>query len=375
MLAAIALLSAITPAVLMTAPVVAAQLAKQFALTPTQTGALFSAEMGAMSLATIPSLWWLRRVNWRCVAAVAAVIFVVGNLVSASVTDYSTLFFLRLGTALAGGTLMIVCKSSAAGLPNPSRVYGLWVMSQLVLGAIGLWLLPGVFSKFGISAFFLALAGLMLASMPLIATLPSGSKSKVEGVTATTHYASWCRTLFAILLFYISLSAVWTFISGLSSAAHLPPSDSTKILSLATLLGIVGSFVTAAAGRSDLMARHRAIGYTLMLAAIVALVDAPGIGRFAVAVLCFKFSWSYLLPLLLGQLARQDPSGRAMSFSSLVVGGGLAIGPLVGGLLVERFQGYNELLIVSIATLAASAALIMTKTRSTSIHVFENAAK
>ena len=55
LLAAIVIFAAIAPGILMTAPAVAAQLASEWQLKPGQIGWLFSAELGAMSLATLPA--------------------------------------------------------------------------------------------------------------------------------------------------------------------------------------------------------------------------------------------------------------------------------------------------------------------------------
>ena len=166
-LAAIVLFAAITPTILMTAPAVAAQLAAQWQLSPAQIGDLFSVELGAMSLATLPAFWWLRCVNWRVAALAAAVLFIAANLMSTLADTYTQLLVLRLVSALAGGSLMIICLASAATTANPSRVYGLWVVGQLVVGAVGLAVLPGLFERYGLQSCYLILAGLMALLLPL----------------------------------------------------------------------------------------------------------------------------------------------------------------------------------------------------------------
>jgi hypothetical protein len=74
--------------VLMTAPAVAAQLASEWRLTPVEIGYLFSAELGAMSLATLPAWWWMSRLDWRRVALCACAVFLVANLISSAVSQY-----------------------------------------------------------------------------------------------------------------------------------------------------------------------------------------------------------------------------------------------------------------------------------------------
>lgn len=219
LLAAIVIFAAIAPGILMTAPAVAAQLASEWQLKPGQIGWLFSAELGAMSLATLPAWWWMSRLDWRRVALTAGVVFLAANLVSAVVTQYETLLAARFIASLAGGTLMILCISCAAGTPNPSRVYAFWVLGQLLLGMLGLLALPGLFATFGLKVVYLILAAIMLCCLPLVSAFPPRfqplSVSRQQPSTALWRQA---LAVLAVLTFYISLSAVWTFIGTIGRA-------------------------------------------------------------------------------------------------------------------------------------------------------------
>ncbi|VGG87586.1 major facilitator family transporter [Klebsiella quasipneumoniae] len=220
LLAAIVIFAAIAPGILMTAPAVAAQLASEWQLKPGQIGWLFSAELGAMSLATLPAWWWMSRLDWRRVALTAGVVFLTANLASAAVTQYETLLAVRFLASQAGGTLMILCISCAAGTSNPSRVYAFWVLGQLLLGMLGLLVLPGLFASFGLKVVYLILAAIMLCCLPLVSAFPPRfqplSASRQQPPTALWRQA---LAVLAVLTFYISLSAVWTFIGTLGAAA------------------------------------------------------------------------------------------------------------------------------------------------------------
>ena len=243
LLAAIVLFAAITPTILMTAPAVAAQLATQWQLSPSQIGDLFSTELGAMSLATLPALWWLKRVDWRRAALLAGLLFIAANLLSMLARDYPILLALRFCSALAGGSLMIICLSSAASTANPGRVYGLWVMGQLVVGAIGLSILPRLFEHYGLSACYLILAALMTLFLPLARHFPQGSPAPEKAAERIALASRWKAALgiLGLLSFYVSLSGVWTFIGSISSHAGLSAEASGEILALATVMGIVGA--------------------------------------------------------------------------------------------------------------------------------------
>ncbi|AOE85308.1 MFS transporter [Pseudomonas sp. TCU-HL1] len=365
-LAAIVLFAAMTPAVLMTAPAVAAQLATQWQLSPAQIGDLFSAELGAMSLATLPAFWWLGRVDWRRAALLAGVLFIAGNLASAWASDYTTLLVLRVATALAGGSLMILCLSSAATTANPSRVYGIWVMGQLVLGAVGLALLPGLFEHHGLAGGYRVLAALSLLVLPLAWAFPSGHGSPRAQARNGRDAPRGKQVLgiLGLLGFYIALSGVWTFIGAIGGKSGLDAGASGNILAIATLMGIAGAGLAAVMG--ERLPRNLALcsGFALMAIATLLLLDAPQLARFTLAALAFKFTWTYVLPFILACLAELDASGRLMNASNLVIGGGLALGPALAGRLIEHQGGFHGVLMGATAiTLLSLFAILGSRLR------------
>ncbi|MHC6225602.1 MFS transporter [Pseudomonas sp. X10] len=344
-LAAIVLFAAITPSVLMTAPVVAAQLAGQWGLTPTQIGNLFMVELGAMSLATLPAAFWLKRVDLRKAALIAGLMFILGNLLSTRVDGYSQLILLRAVTALGGGSLMIICMSSAAPLPNASRVYALWVLGQLVLGAVGLHVLPGLFAQYGLGACYLTLAGLMMLALPLARAFPAHLDQGTSNPSQRLRTGKALLGLTAIFCFYLSLSGVWTFIGSLGEAASISAQDSGQVLAIATLMGILGAGLASLIGNRLPRNLLLLLGYGLMVTAVLLLQDQPGLQRFALAALTFKFTWTFVLPMVLACMADLDPSGRLMNVSNLVIGGGLAAGPGIAGQLIQSSGDYQSTLL------------------------------
>lgn len=361
LLAAIVLFAAITPAVLLMAPAIAAQLASQWQLSPTQIGDLFSAELGAMSLATLPAIWWLKHVDWRRAALCSALLFIVANLLSMLAHDYSLLLIARFCSALAGGSLMIICLASAAASPRPSRTYGFWVMGQLVLGAIGLSLLPMLFERYGLGACYLLMALLMGLCLPLARCFPAGAPHRADNAAAAPAISRGKAVLgiLGILTFYISLSGVWTFIGAIGSQSGLSAQASGDILAIATLMGIVGALCATLCGdrlpRSILLL----LGYGLMAASVLLLLGQPQLARFALAALAFKFTWTFILPLILARMAQMDRSGRLMNASNLVISAGLAIGPTLAGRLIESSGGFQQLLWAGAAITLVSLALVL----------------
>ncbi|MBV1790706.1 MFS transporter [Marinobacterium sp. D7] len=358
---ALVAIAAIVPALLLMAPVVAGQLATELQMGPAAIGQLFTAELGAMSLATLPGFYWLSRTNWRLAGSVSALLFILANIFSALVDSPVQLTLLRILSGLGGGSLMIICMATASMLPKPDRAYGLWVMGQLALGAVGLSLLPILFAHFGLSAFFIALAALMLLSTPLIGYLPTGKQVPVDqpsAKTGTPLTRPALLGLLAVLLFYVSLNGVWTFIGAIAGAASIDSQTSGNVLAIASLFGIAGAVTATLLGGRNRYNRPLLIGYLIMIVGILLLTGAPDSIRFTVAALGFKYAWTFALPFILASLASIDRNGHVMSLTNLVIGGGLALGPLIAGQMIEALGGYMEVLLGS-ALLATTSLLLM----------------
>jgi len=358
---ALVLIAAIAPALLMMAPVVAKQLAIELQMSASAIGTLFTSELGAMSLASIPACYWLSRINWRLAGTLAALIFILANLGSVFVESATGLIAFRILSGFGGGSLMVLCMATASTLPKPDRIYGLWVMGQLVLGAVGLAILPSLFAHFGLSAFFTLLSVLMLICLPLVRYFPERKQPLAPSTASSTPTRLALPALIgltAVLLFYVSLNGVWTFMGALADSINIDAQVSGNILAMASLLGIAGAFcATLMGGRSNFRPPMLA-GYVIMIGGILLLTGVPDTARFIIAVLSFKFAWTFALPFILASLARIDNNGQLMGLVNLVIGGGLALGPLIAGQMIEHSNGFQNVLIGS--ALLAFLSLILT---------------
>ncbi|WP_364309134.1 MFS transporter [Paenarthrobacter nitroguajacolicus] len=360
-IALIVVFSGIAATLLLMAPAVAGQLFTQMGLTPTQTGDLFAVELGAMSLASLPALLWIKRANLRVSATLCGAVFVAGNLLSGFLDSYGILVTVRGITSFAGGSLMVLAMALAAQTRNRDRVYGLWSVGQLTFGAIGLAVLPRFFETVGIGVVYWTLATAMLLALPLVRFLPAGRNvppSLAEGSPEKANVGKSILGLIACSIFYIGLSGIWTFTGGIAAASAIDPATSGLILSAATLVGILGSAVaTLVGGRAS--RRFLLIGgYLGMIVAVGLFFGTPDALRFAGAALLFKFAWPWTLPFLMSTLADLDRAGRATNLANLFIGGGFAVGPFIAGRLIESEGGYSALVITSSIALVVSLILV-----------------
>ncbi|MFM0639876.1 MFS transporter [Paraburkholderia metrosideri] len=345
--------AAITPLLLLVAPAVAAQLGGQLGLSASQIGTYFFVELGAFSCATLPSLLWLGRVDARRVAAIATAVFCIGNLATAVLMPgFVVLLVLRALTALGGGTLMVLCMTSAATSGNRDRVYGLWVVGQLVAGALGLFVLPHLFDAFGLRALYVVLAALALIASPLTRGFDpalgaaSGKQVQQAGSCINGAGSRWFLATLVIggvLAFYVAIGGVWTFASKAASLAGLDAGHTGELLATASVMGIVGAASASFIGNRIARAAMLLTGYAILVAALLGLSAHPASMGYAAAIFAFKFAWTFVLPFILAAAAKTDTSGRLIATLNFVIGVGLAVGPLIAGFLLDAGVGLNTL--------------------------------
>jgi len=183
---------------------------------------------------------------------------------------------------------------------------------------------------------------------------------QVHGDAAAMPWGGMICALLAVLLFYVGLSGVWTFVETIAQASAIEAADSGRILSVATLLGIAGAASAAAIGKRWPRPQMLLLGYGLMVLSVLLWFGLPGIIRYAAGALIFKYTWTFVLPFVLACVADLDRNSRLINITNLVIGGGIAIGPaLAGSMLEPGAVGMTGVLTLSAVCLAASLGLIL----------------
>lgn len=356
--ARIVIFSAIVPLALLVAPVLTTQLIAERGLTPANVGNYFLFELGGISLASLPALWWMRRFTSRRIATVAAAVFVAGNLLSTVAPDIALLFATRLVTAMAGGALMLLCLNAAGASANRDRLFGWWIAGQLVLGAIGLSLLPRLFAGFGLNAFYLLMAAMMAAAFPLAFRFDAPTIEPARGAERRGGMLLPAVAMIAVFAFYIGLGGSWAFMSVIAGRSGLKPLPVADTIAIASLLGIAGALLATFLGGRAKRWMALSAGYALLFGAVLMLLGRLDMTAFAGAAYAFKFSWTFTLPFILAAIAGRDTSGGIMAWINMVIGFGTSIGPVITGRILGG-AGAETMLIFCAAMIAASFVLLL----------------
>jgi predicted MFS family arabinose efflux permease len=363
----IAVFSAVLYTVLLIAPVIAGKLVQQFGLTPTEVGSLFSLELGAFSLATVPAYLWLRRVNLVAAVYGFTALVIAGNVASGFATTFALLMVLRFVTSLAAGSITVVILTLSGKTSNPSRAFGIFVVFQLIMGAIILSVFPALFAAANVGAIYFTLAGLAVCCLPFVRLIDGEAlrrPQQPDAAEATGQPAAgrpvnktkFAIGLAAVLLFYVGLSGVWSFMGQIAGGSGIDLSTTSIVLALATIPGIISPLIAAVLGDSPHRRWFLLLGYVALAVGVSLLFGGPGVVQFAIAAFVFKFAWTFILPYLLSSLSDLGGGGHVMNTTNLMIGGGFAIGPILSGVLIESSGGFGAMLAVAIAGVVLSLA-------------------
>jgi MFS family permease len=150
----------------------------------------------------------------------------------------------------------------------------------------------------------------------------------------------------------------------ISAGAGIDLSASSIVLSIATVAGIVSALVATILGDTPRRRMYLIAGYVAMAVSVVLLFGAPGLVRFAIAAIIFKFAWTFILPYLLSSLSDLSAGGQIMNTTNLMIGSGFAIGPIVSGALIESGGGFRGMLAMALIGVLASLICVMAVQRS-----------
>jgi hypothetical protein len=239
--------------------------------------------------------------------------------------------------------MMTALEAAGRWMP-PQRLLATLVASQIAGGALALALLPLLFATGGLGAVFVALAGLGAAAFGIVEPLCrrlTGWRASAPGTASPRRVA--VQVFCVAWLFNVAIGALWTFVPELApkslDAAALPP-----LLAQATLFGLCGA---AAAG---------AAGMLLLAASALALHAASETTPFVLGCFATSFAWNFSVPFVLSQGAAGEAGASNMPAINAAFAIGLAVGPPIGGALLE-LSGATGLIAGVTALLAVAAAL------------------
>jgi len=341
-------------------PVWMGALIARYGLPPQQAGTLVTLFLlGAVgsSLFCAPRFLRLRT------RAVAAGGFAVAALAFAGVvltSDYAAMAGLHLLAGVAAGSALSVTHGTVGLSANPHRMFALCGMALGVFAIVFLGALPEIVAANGGPALFVALATVMLTAAATSALLfprrtgqaqvAANDNDAASAAAPPIRSAVWLAAL-GIGCMGLVQAMMFSFLERIGADRGYSAAAVTGVL---IALGIVNLFPAplAALLEKRWQARYVVLAGPVVQALLaLTIANSATFASYAGAAAVFAAVMIFTHTFAFGLVAQLDPGGRALSATPAMLMVGAAIGPVLGGTLVQH-AGY--------ATLGTAAVIIAT---------------
>ena len=333
-------------------PVLLGSMADSFALGPQAVGLMGSICFAGYLLGTLGAPLWINRLNWRVLTVVGAAGTALSFALSARVHELGALHAVWALIGFFASTMTCLGMRILSDLPNKVRAFGVRQGVELSVTAAVLFALPplaiavfkypgAAWALAGVVA-LLGLSALGVPSHPLLAVPPTPA-----GGTArrALPMASWVR-MSVFFVFLAGNIALWVFLERIGSGLKIAPTGIGLVFAVLKLLGGGAAFFVAWIGDRA----GARLPYWVVLAGVLVGVTliavSSGFLPFALGAWIWEFSFTCGCVFQAADIARSDPSGRAVVLVPAVFAGASMVGPAVAGQLVVG-GGYGGVLMLA----------------------------
>ena len=276
-----------------------------------------------------------------------------------SVMPAELFVILRFISGLSGAVVYAAVVASIAATKNPEKGYGVFMVFQFGLSAIGLYGLPYLLPHIGIVGMYLGLAAAALCSLVLAKSVVH-RESAVAEPAIELHILMRPAAILAMLGIGLYESAnfmQYTYAERIGITFGLSNIQIGEVLGIASLLGIPAALLVVWIGD-----RFGQLGPLLVAIAVsvighVMLYSPDGPASFVIAIFALGMSWSFGLAFFYAFEARLDPGGTVIVVGGFFTASGSVAGPALAAALVQ--PGDFRLVIASAIALYCAAAVLI----------------
>lgn len=328
-------------------PVWVGTLMSRYQFGPQQAGALATLFLIGVVVSSLFFASQFNRISGRAATPIGFSLAAAAFLALSFTDNYQTMALLHGLAGLSVGCSLSFAHGTIGRSSNPHQLFAaaglaLGVFAILFLGGV-----PQIIKELGGAAMFFVFAAVMLVAA--IATAVAFPADAIEGNSSALTQATpsaiprgiWFGIV-GICLMTMTQATLFSFFERLGVTRGF---GADRVVSVLIAVGFVNLLPAVLAA----LLQHRWPAQRVMLAGPVvqaglALVIAlsTSFAPYAVAGSVFVFVMIFTHTFAFGLFARRDPSGRAVAATPAMLMIGSAVGPLLGGTLVQ-LVGYEGL--------------------------------
>jgi MFS family permease len=280
-----------------------------------------------------------------------------------AVTLPTELFMIvRFLAGLGGGAAYAAVMANFARWDEPDRAYGVFMMMQFALSALGLYGLPLLLPSIGVSGLYLLFAGVGLAALTLVFELPTrgapdGPASIKEIEWRIIMSRSALLVLAAIGLYEAANTSHFAYAERFGLWFAMTPTQIGAVLGIATVVGIPGAFAVVWLGDRFGHLLPITIAIAAQVLALLLLLGPKSLGTYTLSMCVLSITWAFAMPYFQAIEAQIDPAGSVVAAGGFFTSTGGALGPAMAAAVLGEGQ-YQNIVFSAIAVYALCLVLI-----------------
>ena len=320
-------------------PVTLGSAADHFQLQPREIGFLGSSLLAGWVLGSSLTFVLVAQFNWRQIVAGGIVLACAGFLASTQVNSSAQMNLCWFVAGVGAGLPFSIALQALATLGNQERVMGAKLTSEVLLGAVLLYLFPILLiDRWGYIGAAIGMAAALAAGIFVLRLVPRGP---ITVGTASTRNAgvSWRDNLPAIIalivlgFFFGGQSGIWAFVERIGNEIGLSAGDIGFSLAMVKVMGGIAGATAAFLGARFGVRWPHVLGLASIAIGLYLIHGAEGLWPYAVGSWIWEFGFALSQCYQMAAVAILDRSGRMAALIPAGMGVGAALGPAVAGSL------------------------------------------
>ncbi|MDB5581477.1 MAG: hypothetical protein JWR80_6653 [Bradyrhizobium sp.] len=304
-------------------------------LSPQAAGLCITAEMLGQAVGAALVFFLTRRVDSRYLLAATLLLILAGNAITIAPLSFPFLLTARAIAGIGGG-MSGVCMGLLAQTGGAERnIASVNAVTIIICGILGANA-PTLYHLIGATGIFAALAGIALLCTLLLPFVPRARPETTQNTVGKSSPSKIILTALLSLSFFAAVIMFWSY-AGQIGASH---GMSVDVVSTAVSIGwLVGGLCGSAA--VILLANRvphiasviiSACGLSIVTWAALYVTSPTGL---AIALAGLVFFWLFMYPVQMGILSQVDPSGRLSILAFFFQLLASALGPAIGGEVLQ----------------------------------------
>lgn len=307
-------------------------------------GVVASLEMTVIAISSVITSWMLKLVSKRSLLLSGVIFTLVGSFFTNITGDFQSMLLTRIVAGAGEGALLAVSSAVLAGSADPDRAYGRLSTIVIIICSAVVFSLPisselaelqyNVFTTVFISCAVLAIPVIIISKNATDFRVLEGSQLKWESEGSKISLLG-----VGVFLIGITSGSMWPFYYTYGQQAGLSQTQIDAAVGLSTLLSMGGPMLAAIIGASLGRLSQVSLGTIVLTCAIVGMTQLHDPVSYHVSAVFIIAATYFSLSYFLGYAALLDQSGRGAGVISGIFLWTGAVGPYVGGVMLEHSNG------------------------------------